>query len=173
MSQQTVENYCDRSARRRKRKSNTLWTSLTRKRRYHEYYQSTWRRNWEPRTIKNGSIRITVNSTSFKYTQWQPRYYSKTTRQEDRYLQWIQWFKWYRRKQRIVTRRYSTYFRTKTPETTIANEKEGGSDHLENDDFIPNHSINRSSSEENIAEFNNEMDTSTLQGLQQTITELQ
>ena len=61
----------------------------------------------------------------------------------------------------------------KRPRQLLHNEKEGGSDHLENDDFIPNHSINRSSSEENIAEFNNEMDTSTLQGLQQTITELQ
>ena len=61
----------------------------------------------------------------------------------------------------------------KRPRKLFQNEKEGSSDHLEYDDFIPNYSINRSSTEENIAEFDNEMDTSTLQGLQQTIIELQ
>ena len=61
----------------------------------------------------------------------------------------------------------------KRPRKLFHNEKEGSSHHLEYDDFIPNYSINRSSSEANVAEFDNEMDTSTLHGLQQTIIELQ
>lgn len=52
---------------RRKRKSNSLWTLVTRKRRCHEYHQPTRRRNWEPRTIKHESIRTTVNFTRFEY----------------------------------------------------------------------------------------------------------
>ena len=62
---------------------------------------------------------------------------------------------------------------TKRPRKLFQNEKEGSSDHLEYDDFIPDYSTDRSSSEENIADFDDEMDASTLQGLQQTIIELQ
>ena len=59
----------------------------------------------------------------------------------------------------------------KRPRKLFHNKKEESSDHLEYDDFTPNYSINRSSSEENIAEFDNEMDASSFQGLQQTIIE--
>ena len=104
---------------RKKRHSNILWNLFTRKRWYHEYHQSTRRRNWEPRAIKRGSIRITVNFANFEYIQWKSRHNSKTNRREDRHLKWIQSFKWYIRKREIVTRRYPTYFRTKTPEKTI------------------------------------------------------
>ena len=58
---------------------------------------------------------------------------------------------------------------SKRPRNLLHNEIQGSSDRLEYDDFMPNYSINRSSSEENIAEFDNEMDAITLQGLQQTI----
>ena len=60
----------------------------------------------------------------------------------------------------------------KRPRKLFQNEKEGSSDHLEYNDFIPfiqstDPVVKRT------AEFDNEMDASTLQGLQQTIIELQ
>ena len=118
-SQQIVEDYCDQCVREGNENQISCEICFTRKRWYQEYQQSTRRRNWEPRAIKHGSISITVYFTSFEYTQRKSRHNSKTNRREDRHLKWAQSFKWYIRKRGIVTRRYPTDFRTKTPEKTI------------------------------------------------------
>ena len=110
---------------RRKRKSNTLWTLVTRKRRCHEYHQPTRRRNWEPRTIKHESIRTTVNFTRFKY---HPR------RGQTPLVNLVQ-----------VHEETPLISVLKHPRKLFHNEKEESSDHLEYDDFIPNCSVNSSS----------------------------
>ena len=156
---------------RSKGKSNILWDLFTRTRQYHEYHQSTRRRNWEPRAIKHGSVRITVNFTSFECTQRKFRHNSKTNRREDRQLKWIQ-SKRYRRKRfrRILTRRNTTYSVPKRPRKLFHKEKEESSDHLEYDDFIPNCSINSSS--ENIF-TRSKIATEGISDLQREMVDLQ
>ena len=162
-----------RPVRPRRKRSNILWNLFTRKRRYHEHQQSTRRRNWDQEPLNTDQSESPFDFTSFEYTQWKSRHNSKTNRRENRHLKWIQSFKWYRRKRGIVIRRYPTYFRNKTPEKTIPKRERRKFRPPRIRRFIPDYSTDRSSSEENIADFDDEMDASTLQGLQQTIIELQ